>query len=244
MGEKQKWQGFAETLKQTFGLQLHPVGVRILEKELSELPLKNTRICRGILDAAKGESLQVGKKNNACFGAAWHLGFVQLKDEKIIKMIKNFVVEGEKLFCSYPALDNLISQMTPVEFSPERFFLLAPLEEMALEPELVVFVCNPAQACRLLTMVTFLDGKMPKIKIGGPTCRLILIEPILTGETNISFYDYTSRKMCNVDADKLLVSIPYKLIPSIVENIDKCTAGTAKMEYSPEFRAFLNKIRS
>ena len=63
--------------------------------------------------------------------------------------------------------------------------------------------------------------------------------PLVTGELNISFYDYTARKMCGVERDKLLVTIPYQRMPEIIESIDKCSAGTAKVEYPQEFREFL-----
>jgi uncharacterized protein (DUF169 family) len=156
-------------------------------------------------------------------------------------MIKKFVVEGEKLFCSYEALDNLISQMKEVPDNARSQFLLSPMEKAVSEPELVIFICDAQAACRILTLVTFLDGTMPKIKIGGPTCRMIIMEPLLTGEVNLSFYDYTARKMCNVEKDKLLVAVPYQKIPAIIGSIDACSAGRAKIEFPPEFRQFLQK---
>lgn len=156
-------------------------------------------------------------------------------------MIKKFVVEGEKLFSSYQALDTLIAQMEDVPDNAESCFVLAPLEMCEYTPDVVIFVCNAEEACRLLTLAIFIDGLMPKIKIGGPTCRMAIIYPLLTKEVNISFYDYTARKMCNLKKDKLLVSIPYEKIPSIVESMDKCSAGRAKIEYPQEFREFLQK---
>ena len=36
-------------------------------------------------------------------------------------------------------------------------------------------------------------------------------------------------------------SIPYKKIPLIIESINRCTAGRAKIEYPQEFREFLQK---
>jgi uncharacterized protein (DUF169 family) len=193
------------------------------------------------LDAGKGATLQVDKTNNACFGASWHLGFHRIKDQQVINMIKKFVVEGEKLFCSYAALENLISQMEEVPDNANSYFALSPLEKSEFQPELVIFICNAEASCRLLTLVTFLDGKMPKIKIGGPTCRMSIIYPLLTGEVNLSFYDHTARKICNVEKDKLLIAVPYKKIPQIMESIDKCSAGKAKIEYPQEFREFLQK---
>jgi hypothetical protein len=47
--------------------------------------------------------------------------------------------------------------------------------------------------------------------------------------------------MCNVEKDKLLISIPYAKIPQVVESIEKCSAGKAKIEFPSEFREFLQK---
>lgn len=243
MSEERQWQDFSLILKELMNLESSPVGVSCIKG----LPEDKTggskvRICRAFLEAAKGKTLIIHSKNNACFGAAWHLGFHKLdKDSPVMKMVRKFVVEGEKLFSSYAALDALMSQIDNVPDNSQAHFLLCPLEKCENEPDLVLFVCNAEVACKLLTFVTFTDGVMPKIKIGGPTCRMIIMYPLLTGEVNISFYDYTARKMCNVEKDKLLISIPYKRMPQIIESIDKCTAGRARLEYPQEFRQFLQK---
>jgi len=237
--EKKAWQDYSLILKELLNLEFSPVAVSCVKEPLLENTAKKVRICRAILDAGKGEIIQLDKSNNACFGASWHLGFHKIKDPKIEGMIKKFVVEGEKLFCSYQALDTLLSQMEEPPDNSNSYFVLAALEKAQILPQLVIFIVNAEAACRLLTLVTFLDGIMPGIKIGGPTCRMSIIYPLLTAETNISFYDYTARKMCNVEKDKLLISIPYAKIPKIIENIDKCSAGKAKIEFPPEFRQFL-----
>jgi uncharacterized protein (DUF169 family) len=156
-------------------------------------------------------------------------------------MVKKFVVEGEKLFCSYEALDSLMSGMEEPPDHSDTAFVLAPMEKSEEEPELVIFICDAEASCRLLTLAIFVDGKMPQIKIGGPTCRMSIIYPLESSRLNLSFYDYTARKLCGVDKDKLLVSIPYKDIPRIVESIERCSAGEAKIEFPPEFRQFLQK---
>jgi uncharacterized protein (DUF169 family) len=240
MAEKE-WQKHALALKELLELDYSPVAVSCVKEPLLPVSEKKMRICKMILDAGKGEVLQIDKANNACFGASWHMGFHKIKDPKITEMVKKFVVEGEKLFCSYAALDKLISQMEEPPDNSGNYFILAPLEKSEFEPELVVFICNAGSACRLLTLVTFLDGAMPKIKIGGPTCRLAIIYPLVTGEVNISFYDYTARKLCNVEKDKLLVAIPYQKIPQIAASIDKCSGGKARVEFPAEFRQFLQQ---
>lgn len=237
--EKKVWQDYAVILKELLSLEYIPVA---LSRKYGEAPAsdeKKLRICRAILDAGKGNCLEISKANNACFGASWHLGFNKIKDAKIIAMIKKFVVEGEKLFCSYEALDRLLSEMEEVGDNSRVSFLLSPMEAASLEPEIVIFIVDAQSSCRLLTLLTFIDGVMPKIKIGGPTCRMSIIYPLMAQEANISFYDYTARKICNVEKDKLLITIPYKKIPQIVESIDKCSGGRAKIEFPKEFRQFL-----
>jgi len=241
MANKKEWQQFSLELKELLGLDFSPVALSCLKEPQPTGEGKKSRICRAILDAGRGEIVRIDKDTNACFGAAWHLGFHKIKDEKVLGMVKKFVVEGEKLFCSCQALDKLVSQMGEIPDNSGSAFLLSPLESSEIKPDLVIFICNAEAACRLLTLGIFPDGIMPKLKVGGPTCRMAIISPLLTQEINISFYDYTARKICGVEKDKLLVTIPYSKIPQLIESIDKCTAGRAKIEYPPEFREFLQK---
>jgi len=244
MPDRKEWQEYAFTLKKVLGLELSPVALSCIKETPPDKSSDKVRICRAFMDAAHGKSVCISKYNNACFGASWHLGFRKIDDPKVAGLVKKFVVEGEKLFCSYEALDKLISQMQPVPDNSCSYFMLAPLETAEFIPQLVIFVCNSDEACRILTLAVFLDGVMPKIKIGGPTCRMTVMEPLLTGEVNLSFYDYTARKLCKVEKDKLLVTIPYAKIPQIVAALDKCSAGSAKIEYPEEFRHLLQRSMS
>lgn len=239
--DKKEWQDYGLVLKELLGLDYSPVAISCLKEPILKNIGKKVRICRAILDAGKGEIIQIDKINNACFGASWHLGFRKTREEKINKILKKFVVERERLFCSYEALDNLASQMEEPPDNSDSYFLLSPMEKIQVPPELVIFIVNAEAACRLLTLVTFIDGVMPKIKIGGPTCRMSIIYPLVSDEVNISFYDYTARKICNVGKDKLLITIPYEKIPQLIESTERCSAGRAKIEFPPEFREFLEK---
>lgn len=241
--DKAIWQDYDALFCGLLELRYSPVAVRriALAESGAGCREKKVRICRALLDAAKGQVLCVGKDNNACFGASLHLGFHAVKDKKIMDMVKKFVVEGEKLFSSYEALERLLEGLEEPPDNSGNAFVLAPLGKAEAQPELVVFVCDAQAACRLLTLAVFIDGAMPRIKIGGPTCRMSIIYPIASGEVNISFYDYTARKLCNVEKDLLLISVPYPKIPAMVKAIESCSAGRAKIEFPPEFRAFLQQ---
>lgn len=237
--DKKKWQGEAVALKELLNLEYSPVAVSIVREALKKTSGNKTRICKAILDAGKGEVIELGKANNACFGASLHLGFHGTKNSRLTQLMKKFVVEGEKLFCSYEALDNFLSQLPEVPDNSDAHFTLAPLEKASLLPQLVLFIVNPEAACRLLTLLTFIDGNMPKIKIGGPTCRMGIVLPLQTNEANLSFYDFTARTLCDLDKDKLLVTIPYSKIAALITSIDSCSAGKAKIEFLLKPRATL-----
>ncbi|MCM8769862.1 MAG: DUF169 domain-containing protein [Candidatus Omnitrophica bacterium] len=238
--ELEKWREGSKTLIEVLGMDTQPVGLACLEKPCpSEKPRE--RICRSILKAASGEKICLGAGNNACFGGAWHLGFVRLADPRTAQLVKKFVVEGEKLFSNYQALDNLISQMGEIPDNKNKTFYLAPLSEVDFRPEIILFLVNAEVACRLLTLIVFPDGQMPSIKIGGPTCRMAIIYPLISGQPNISFFDYTARKICGVPKDKLIVTLPAEHLPSLVKNVNLCSAGIAKVEFPQEFREFLQR---
>jgi uncharacterized protein (DUF169 family) len=228
--DKKEWQDYSLILKELLSLEYSPIALSCLKDPLLNDSEKKVRICRAILDAGKGQTQRVDKINNACRGAALHLGF-RKTDQNIEAVIKEFVVEEEKLLCSYRAFENLRSQMEAPPDNRHSYFILSPMEKANTQPQLALFVVNAESSCRLLTLAIFLDGAMPKIKIGGPTCWMNITYPLLTGEINLSFYDYTARKMCNLEKDKLLITIPYAKIPKMIEGIDKCSAGSAKTEF-------------
>ncbi|MBD3263855.1 MAG: hypothetical protein GF375_01980 [Candidatus Omnitrophica bacterium] len=238
-----EWIKFARELKSVLEMDLEPVALNRLRDDCGDRQEK-VRMCRAIIEASQGKTLDLCKHNNACFGATWHLGFKKIKDPQVKDMVRQFVVKGEKLFSSYEALDKLIAQMGEVPDHSDKSFRLTPLESCESQPELVLFLCDANQACRLLTLVTFEDGLMPDIKIGGPTCRMAVTLPLATGKLNISFYDYTARKLCNLDNNLLLISVPYCSLDRMVENIEKCSAGKAKIEYPQGFREFLQKRKN
>ncbi len=236
-----KFKSISHTLKKLLGLKYSPVAVSCLESAPESITKDRLRICSAILEAARGRTLELSKANNLCLGANIHLGFHKVRSDKIRAALNKFVVEGEKLFCSQQALENLELQLPVPPDNSKKHFVLSPLEKVPNDPQLVIFVVDPEAACRLLTLLTFTNGDMPEIKIGGPTCRLAVIYPLVSAKANISFYDYTSRCLSKIDKDKLLVSIPFVELARMMENIDKCCAGKARMELPVEFRSLSKK---
>lgn len=73
--EKSEWYKFSAIFKDVLNLDLKPVAVSCLKKDILKTQTPKVRICKAIIDAAKGDTFQICKDNNLCFGASWHLGF-------------------------------------------------------------------------------------------------------------------------------------------------------------------------
>ena len=240
MKEKQ-WQKEVVVLKDALGLSASPVAIRCIQQKPPEGQKKRARICRAIFSAAKGEKVSINKDNNACIGAAWYLGLSKADDAELRGMVKKYIVTGEKLFSSQKTVDHFFQQIGDVPDKLDSCYFLEPMENTEEEPQIVILICDAEQACRLFALVTFPDGNMPKIQIGGSACRMAITYPLLSGEVNLSFMDCSSRQHCKVEKDKLLITIPYKRIPDIIANIDVCSGGKAQIEFPQEFRAFLQE---
>jgi uncharacterized protein (DUF169 family) len=65
--------------------------------------------------------------------------------------------------------------------------------------------------------------------------------PLVSGEVNVSFLDYTARKMKKYDPNELIVSVPYHRMPDLVASVARSTAGTAETKIPPEFAHLLRE---
>ena len=155
------------------------------------------------------------------------------------KALKKFLVHGEKLFCSIAAFNRAMMLASPPPFGLAENVIFAPMEKAEQMPDLVMFIVNAEQACRLIQLATYWDGVSPKTEMIGSACHMAVAYPLVSGEINVTFLDWTARRTKPYKPDELIVTVPYHRLPGIVEAIDLCTAGTAKLEIPPEFRQAL-----
>jgi len=208
------------------------VAVAYLTQAQVKSPAQKSRpICQAIIDAAKGRTVCISKETNPCFGAGWHLGFGPTHSKRLEGLVKKFVVTKEKLFCSEEAAGSVLSQFGEIPDSRGKVFCLTPLHRASYQPDVLLFLVDALTACRLLSLALFEGGQMPQIKIGGPTCRMSIVYPLVTGEINVCFFDYTSRILCKVARDKLLVSVPYARLASMLANSSRCLATSQQRSF-------------
>ncbi len=230
-----RWKRQAKVLTDALKLKGHIVSITYTNDRVRGADSKNCRACTALMKAHKGKSILLGLENSACGGGTWHLGLGERPSGAGGKALMDFLVHGEKLACSYAAFHRMIALTSAPPKDVADYILFAPMDETRLEPDIAVFVVNPEQACRLLTLYTYFSGKSPKTEMMGSGCHMAIAYPLATGEMNVSFSDWTARPIMRMAKDELLVSVPYHLLHNIVEAIPRCTAGTAEGRPYTEF---------
>jgi len=230
------WQKWAKRLTSVLKLKGEIIAVTYAFKPDVKSKKGKHWVCQALLDANRGETIVLTKESSSCGGGTYHLGLGSWPTGEADRALKKFLVEGEKLFCSIAAFYRSQQLTAPPPYGLADTVVISPLSAATLRPDLLVFICNPEQACRLVTLATYSDGIPPKTEIVGSTCHMVIAYPLVSGELNLSLLDYTSRRIKGFAADQLCVTIPFHKMPAVMESIDSCTAGTAKVEFPPEFR--------
>jgi len=224
------WHDYAGQLKEVLKLDGSPVGVAY-----SDTPAengKNSRVlpCAAFYQAArKGSTFNICAETSGCPGGTTHLGLGVLTPERAA-LIKKFLIEGEKFRSCAAAFfrSRVLGQGQP-PLGVGKYLVVGPLEEFQLKPDLVLFLCNPEQASRLVTLATYETGIPLQAQLSGSTCSGAVAYPLSTGRVNVTFIDPSSRHLVRGyrEAD-LIFSAPFFSVRSIVESIPLCTAGTAE----------------
>ena len=233
------WTDYAIEIKEVLGLDGSPIAITYSLVPPSNAASGKYRVCNAFLQARDGKVIDLTASTSACRGGTWHLGLGERPKGEADKALKEFLVKGEKLYCSIAAFHRAQSLTAPPPLALAEHVVLSPMEKAEFEPDVVLFICNALQACRLVTLDSYDTGVPPRIEMSGATCHQAVAYPVVTGELNVSLMDYTSRKIRGYKPEELLVSIPYHRFHGVMRSIERCTAGRAKMDIPESFRRFV-----
>jgi uncharacterized protein (DUF169 family) len=91
--------------------------------------------------------------------------------------------------------------------------LYAPLGSIIVKPDVVVIICNPLQAMKVLQAYQYLTGQRANFSLGGlfSLCADGVSTPYLTGRINLAIGCEGARKHARLKDYELLVGIPYRI---------------------------------
>jgi len=127
-----------------------------------------------------------------------------------------------QLFQQGRANSRLRTFIPSLEKGSVNYVAFSPIDKLAFEPDLLVFLAVPSQAEILLRAMTYSTGEIyeSRATVVG-MCSSLYIYPYLTGRVNYTTtglsYGMNSRKV--FPEGLMLISIPYQWIPTITQNL-------------------------
>ncbi|MEL7565522.1 MAG: DUF169 domain-containing protein [Dehalobacterium sp.] len=218
------YQEMAKILKDTLSLRWDPVAVRMMRPG-EEIPAQAieppmpVRHCQSIIAARRGNCLYMPPRSHACPDGSGILGLVEMSPK--LKSGDLYL-----LFKKLPSLEIAQKMIGSRPRFPAGTFeatLLAPLAVAAFAPDVVIFTLWPEQAMWLCCAQTYHSGERQSFKTSGfnSTCADLVIQPMKTGEMNISFGCYGARASSEIDDFELYLSIPASMLEPIVQSLLK-----------------------
>lgn len=235
------WKEYAKELTDVLGLDGSPVAVTFSNSPVGNGKSTKTMPCAAFYQAArKGTTFNMTIETCSCPGGSTFLGF-SIPSPQRAATVQKFLIEGEKFAscsASFFRARCLGKGQPPVGVG--KVVVIGPMEQSELKPDLVLFVCSPAQASRLIVLSSFETGIPLEGQLSGSSCGAAITYPLSTGRPNISIIDPSTRHMVKGFKDSdLIFSAPFYIVRSIVESIPLSTAGTAEagMSYAEIMKA-------
>lgn len=236
---KKIWRRELDELVQVLGIKSEPVAVTFTNDEVKAGRRKRAWMCGALKQAARGKSFVIDRETSACPGGGWHCGLTPPPPGPAFRGLQWFLTRGEKLTHSIVSFHRMqaLAALPPTGMS-ERI-LMGPVGEAEARPDLVVFLVNPEQACRLVTLDHYWDGIPPRVELAGSLCHSAIAYPAVTGHTNVTFGDWTARRMQKFGPEVVFVSVPYERVHNLAAAVPECSAGSAELDIPEEFRRVL-----
>jgi len=230
-GEFTGWhREYSRQLKDVLGLRGSPVAIAYSDRPAKDGG-EHYRVCGAIPSSRDGAVISLAQRNCSCRGAPGHLGLGPPATGLVELLHCGFLAHGERLWQSLGDARRVRQHMSKQAPSPQGFgdyLVFSPLERAEIEPDLVLFLCNPEQACRLTALARYREGLLPPNEMEGSLCWSAIAYPFVTGNINITLGDSSARRIEHWDPWELIVSVPADKLHGIVDSIDRSAAGSAR----------------
>lgn len=187
--------------------------------------------------ASKGESFIIDEDVSICPGGSQFCGLTGIHAGPKKRRVQQFLTKGEKLTSSIVTFERMSKLGVPPATDLSDKIVICPLDKAEIRPDMILFLCNAEQACRLITLDTYWDGKSPEQQIIGALCYSAIVYTIMSGNTNMSVGDWTARSHQGFKPDVIFLSVPYERVHNLITAIPHCSAGDAETHIPEEFQS-------
>jgi uncharacterized protein (DUF169 family) len=202
-----------------FNFERKPVGVKFLLNRPAgiEKTDKSLPICRMFTEAQTGEPFYASQENFSCVDRLV-LGFMEPDPTTESGQIG----EKEKIYREARANRRIYQHIQKIPKGTVRHVAFSSVDRLTFEPDLLIFTAKPSDAEILLRALSYSTGKPLTSKITPVLmCAWIFAYPYMTGEMNYSVtgLGYGMRLQKILPEGLFLISVPYDLIPMLIDNL-------------------------
>ena len=202
-------------------LEAAPVGVKYSTTVPEGIPrLEGTMpLCEMLRHAQKGHTFYAAPENHLCGAGLYTLG----KDLPPVYTSGEYGA-GLEVFDSPRSASRLYDHIPRLEARRNiNYVVLSPLEELACDPDLLIFSTREDQSEILLRAMSYSTGKMWTSKSTGVIgCAWLFVYPYLTGELNYTPILSLGMRARNVfPSGRHLISIPFDVLPGMLDSLKR-----------------------
>ena len=210
----------SDIMKKSLGIRDNIVGVALFKsendipKEIESLE-RPFRYCQMIQTARlHGDSFLAHADYHECKGGAAAIGLMECPEN-----IASGSLYFDKLHkCETKDVGISISENIPrIPAGQTVATYVAPLQEMVVNPDVVIFVGSPLQARRITQAVMYQEGGRSTFNTAGiqSFCADATTSPYLKGEVNVSLGCDGSARNAQLDDESVVVGIPFGMMGDI-----------------------------
>ena len=219
----QKLKTEATKITKALNLKWTPIAGKFSDSTENEgSPTRKLSICNA-LSLAKNENLVIAlsKENCTCSGGRHFTG---LEIAPIESLAPALATKRHKVFdTAETAIKSIRKQPQPTHRG--KLFTLGPLGEFKTNPDLVLLFATPAQADRMLGLVSY-KGAEPFMYYPASSICSMITNVLAKNQPEINLISTFERKTGKWSPNELIIAMPYKHFEEAIKNIPKSGYGT------------------
>lgn len=205
-------------LKERLGLKKSPVAIKFILRE-EDIPEgiekidENVRHCEMVQKAAQGKMFYATSDEQMCKGGASAIGLMETPEK----------IKTGEFYQSLGRFSSLGSAKRTMESIPKidpmmKAIVYAPLEDIKFDPDVIVIICNPAQALKLAQAMVYTRGGRVEADFSGiqSVCADAVAGPFTRNTANITLGCSGSRQYAGIKEDEVIVGMNGENIGCVV----------------------------
>lgn len=214
---------YARLIKDVLRLRGEPVAIKLIREGEAvpagyEEPVNQMSHCQAVFRAREGESFYLPLSSQGCLVGTAVLGMNQTNE----KVASGEFHVGIGMHDSKEAAAKMISERMYVPFKTDGE-IVCPLKDADFVPDVVAIMDIPERIYWIVPLATAETGGRVEFSTAPFQCACedVTAVPVCTGKPNISLGCFGCRKKTGMAADELALGIPYSMIPSVAEHLER-----------------------